>query len=212
MTTIQQQVKNIFAPQTLVAPIVLTKAAQAIDAQRVARITKTALYALAAIGVVTTILLTEAAIVAWPVTLTVIAVTLVAGGIFYYLNKLDRRYQEGLDDKTRTELAQRELEKLFCSASSDINMHQIDQQLSGVNKLLGHRVFSSALTNKLLGNDTSGDLQIKCQQNWHEKGLYGLPAYDYEVDLAWSGKAGDAISVAYKETKVEVENKAKAEV
>ena len=141
MSSIPAKIHSVFFPKTE-GPLDFPSAVNAIENQRIARITKIALYTLAAIATIATLVLTEAAVITWPIALPIIAVALVAGAAFYRLNNLDETYLAKLDDQTRMALAKKELETLFNSPAGSKTAKEIERTLCETNKLLGHAVFS----------------------------------------------------------------------
>lgn len=213
MESIPYYVKSLFFPPQP-TEIDFKAAVEMVDRQRIARIAKTALFALATMATTATLVLTEAALIAWPFALTAIAVTLLAGSLFYRLNSLDRQYIAGLDDAKRSGLAKVELQRIFQYKSS-LGNAEIETILKKINRLLGNTAFSKEQieivqfinakakdSNKSLAEiaeEQQISLNFSCQSEWVEKG-YGLPAYTCGFTIMWDGKPQSEIEVAYQTT------------
>lgn len=212
----QHQMKAVFFPKK-VEKVDLQSSLAAQNNQRIARITKTAIYIFAALATAAMIVLTEAAIIAWPVTIPVILITAIAWIVFYRLNKMDQQYTQDIDDKMRSDLCKKEMEKLFLEDTKGKEL-VVERTLTDLNQLLGHPVFEAPFISKVREIQTkrgesktlaeaaqllSTPFTIDSQQKWREQGRYGWNSYEYEVKMAWSGKATEPIEVSYKKTAVE---------
>lgn len=203
----------------------LDTATAQIKQQQIARITKTALFILATAGAIATVLITEVAVVAWPITLTVIAATVIAYLLFRRLNNQDQQYVEGLDQATKEFCAKEKLEEIFTRPVTNENKQMdIFQILENINCLFGQTVFSVSYMDKvsqlreectvgqiLLAEsqpkDVDSSFAFKFKKEWHEKGRYGLPSFDHKLNLSWvrASEGSEAINIDYKCSKVSIQ-------
>lgn len=209
---IRTTIRGIFSPPKNENPD-FTSALAAIDRQRVARIVKAAVYIFATVTTAVSIMLTEAAVITWPIAIPTLLVTLAAWGVFWRLNRLDDRYVEELDDTRRMELAKKELERLLFTQTLDTfpDSQSLSKAFENINKLLSCEAFSQeflknireikerAPTSTKTLCDTAQELctplSIKCTRDEVEKGRYGNPSRKRNLELDWSGKRDDAITI-----------------
>jgi len=181
-------------------------AIKAVENQRIARIVKTALFIFSTITATTLLTLSEASAIAWPIVLPALAVTLVAWGIFYRLNSLDKRYVEGLDDNTRVTLAKKELERLFFSQPHP-SPDAIQKALQGINHLLEYPVFSPEYIQNAQKTAGSDKLSLKLQEEWFEKGWYGLPSFNRSLTVQWDGQTAESIVIERSSAEIDPKTK-----
>lgn len=207
-----QPLRLMFFPKKP-ASIDFQTAIDALKLQQRARITKAALFAIATIALTAVVLLSEASLIAWPIFLPVVLVTIAVGVLFFRLNSLDNRYIEDLDGDQglRASLAKQEIDRLFCSRpSSAIKKEEIDRTLQEINLLVGHQLFSPTFRKQVLDmhDRSAGDktlaesaevlgvsLALECKKELQEKGRFGLPTYVRAIDMKWGGKKADAIEL-----------------
>ena len=219
MSGITNQISKLFFPPTHPESTEVTFkiAMDALSTQRIARITKAAVYVFASIAATVTLVLTEAAIIAWPLAIPSIVVSVIAGLVFYRLNSLDKRYVEMLDDKTRESVAQKELERLFLS-HDPLTEKEVKKSLNDINRLLGLEIFDKEAIDSILrvhslaelkGSKTSlGEFAFEQNQPivisatsvWFEQGRFSLPSYEMSVGVTWNGNPSDPICASYKMT------------
>lgn len=219
MSCITNQVSRLFFPPSHQESTEVTfkTAMDALNTQRIARITKAVVYAFASIAATVTLVLTEAAVITWPLAIPSIVVSIIAGLVFYRLNSLDKRYVEMLDDKTRESVAKKELERLFLS-DEPLTAKEVKKSLNDLNRLLGLDMFDKEAVDNILrihgeavlkGSKTSlGEyafaqnqpIVISSAYEWFEKGLFNLPSYRTTVGVTWSGNPSDPICATYAKT------------
>ena len=207
-----------FPPKPLEAKEITFKTAvEAVNTQRIARITKAALFALSSVATTVTLVLTEASIISWTLAIPVILVTILTGIIFFRLNALDKRYLEGLDDTIRSSLAKKELERILLS-SIPLKSEEVTKSLKDINRLLGSEIFekdaiahillmqSKAALNQPLKSiaefafEQNKPIIISANSAWLEQGRYGLPSFELSVGVNWSGNPTDSLEVNYTRT------------
>lgn len=217
MSCITSQISKLFFPPTQPESTEVTfkTAMDALQTQRIARITKAVVYAFASIAATITLVLTEAAVITWPLAIPSIVVSLVAGLIFYRLNSLDKRYIEILDDKTRETVTKKELDRLFINDEL-VTATQLKKSLSGLNRLFGLEVFDKEALENILRIRDEAELKgtkialgafafeqkqpivISSTFSTFEKGLFGLPSYETTAGVSWTGNPSDPIITTYK--------------
>lgn len=211
---------RVFFPQKLPEPneITFKTAVNAVNAQRISRIVKAALFALSSIAATITLVLTEASIIKLPAAIPALLVTLAAGIVFYRLNALDERYLEGLDDQTRSSLAKKELERILL-AKEALPPKEVEKSLKDVNRLLGGEIFEKDAIDQILAAQKLAALSetpksiaevaleqktpitLSSASTWHEQGRYGLPSYERCNQVSWSGNPADSLEITYKSEK-----------
>lgn len=213
-------IRAMFFPKKPVS-MDFTAAIDALKMQQMARITKAALFALATLALTAVVVLSEASMIAWPIFLPVVIVTLVAGFLFYRLNSLDDQYISGLDGNLRASLAKEEIDKLFCQRPSrELKKEEIESTLQNINTLVGHEIFCATFRKKVIDAHESCDgektlaeffeaknipFHIEGKREWEEKGRFGLSSYTRAIDIKWNGKKSDSIHVTcrYEPKKIE---------
>lgn len=180
-----------------------------------ARITKTALFALATVAASLTLLLTEAAVITWSLALPAIAITVALGLLFYRLNEMDHSHIELIDDDKKSAVIKKRLEKIFYE--TDVRSDDyVRASLRGLNRLFGKTLFEETFIAKivLLNHMKSDDenkkslaqlaaedqvnLSIHFEDEWKETGRYGHKGYDWGLKLIWNGEHGSPIEVKCK--------------
>jgi hypothetical protein len=202
MTHFVSRTKEIFFPQPP-KELDFKGAVAAIDTQRISRIAKSAIFAFSTALSTVTMILSEASIIAWPIILPLVAISVVAFGVFYRLNSLDKKYVSGLDDAKRTSLVQTEIEKVF-HGKEKMDDVEVTKSLKGINQILGNVVFNDNFIKSILATNaekTTSEKSIaeiivekkqekmmnfSCTSEWVEKGGFGLPAYKYTFTVKWS--------------------------
>lgn len=214
MLPIANKAHSVFFPKEP-EKIKFSAAVDAHETQRIASIARVALFAIATVATSITLVLTEAAVISWSAALPAIAVTLTVGYLFYRLYSLDQKHTAPFDDATKSLLVKGKLEKVFFEKAL-----RTDDSLSivmrGTNRLIGKNLFNEAFISKLLrlnkikqetGSDKSlasiakeqsMDLSIHHNDEWRENGRFGLPGYDYFLEIIWDGGDGSPIRVNCK--------------
>lgn len=222
MTAIAMQIGDIFNPKTP-AELDFKNAVKAENTQRLARITNIALYAIMSFVATLTIVLNEAAVITWPITLSLIAVNLVIAGLFFRLRSIDHKYLKDFDDAKRSDIVKNEIERIFHSQTT-FEDKEIMTSLKGINRLLGNPIFDQALIEKILLTNAAArknaiaqslaqtaqeqniDIDFACESEWEEQGRFGLPSYKYAYNVAWSFIPGESI-VTYSSQEIKPEEK-----
>lgn len=208
MQTISTRLSNLFAPKPP-TEFTFETAAHACKMQRIARITKTAFFALATLSTMAALSLSDLSVITWPVTLTLIGITIVALGTFFALNRLDKKYTKELSDDKRSSLVTNEIENIFHGKRRRSDQ-EIKKSLTQINCILGTTVFTKRMTENLLkvnALSTQPEHQTKslneialehtipiifsCSCAWKEKGRFGLPTCDYKFEISWSHIPGE---------------------
>lgn len=217
MTSIPKQMAHLFFPPKMPeqSEITFKTVAEAVNRQRAARITKAAIFALSSIVGTITLVLTEAAVIAWPLAIPAIVISLTAAAIFWRLNSLDKRYLEGIDDKTRAAVSKNEIERILLSKET-LTPKEITKSLKNVNRVLGNDVFSKENIETILLVKREAALsktpkslaQVAFEQNvslafnsiseWTTQGRYGLPSYDYKLEVVWDGNPENPMNIEYQ--------------
>lgn len=192
-------------------------AVEAANSQYLARITKAALFALSSIAATITLVLTEAALITWPLAIPSIIISLITGVAFFRLNYLDQVYMKGLEDPKRADLIKHELMKVFNSTPCP-EKDQALQTLHGVNRLLKCEMFTEELILQIsnlyeaetfepktkslatLALELNCPIRISGATKWFEQGRYGLNSYQFEVDLSWEGTPDSEMLIFFKQT------------
>lgn len=221
MTSIPKQIVNLFFPPTLPAAAEMTFkiAMEAVNQQRIARITKTAVFAISSIAATVCLVLSEASIVSWPILIPAITVSVLAGAIFYRLNSLDKRYTNGLDDKTRSQLAKSEMERIFLGKTPFSDKH-VTKSLKNLNRFLGHEIFDKEAIERILmikneahrnkapksiaevGFEQLVPVAISHHIEWEEPGRFGLNSYQYALKVSWDGNPKTPIVINYQSQEI----------
>ena len=209
MNTIIPKAQNLFFPQPLKG-VTFTSAADATKMQQIARITKTALFAIFSFSMTTLMVLSEASFITWPLAVGLISVALITGGLFYLLHSLDHKYVDGLDDTKRANLAEEAINRIFHSKPLLSEM-EITKTLKGVNSILGNTIFNKqqifeiiCLAKEANENQSIADVAAaknihlfeSCTSEWEEKGRFGLPSYCYNFQVNWDSSSGK-VNVCY---------------
>ncbi|HEV8051330.1 MAG TPA: hypothetical protein VGP47_02465 [Parachlamydiaceae bacterium] len=222
MSGITNQISKLFFPPILpeTTEVTFKIAMDALNTQRIARITKAVIYTFASIATTVTLVLTEAAIIAWPMAIPSIVVSIISALVFYRLNSLDKRYVEMLDDKTRESVAKKELDRLLLS-DEQLTSKEISKSLNDINRLLGLEIFAKADIDNILRIHTDAALKgsktslgafafelnqpivISSTSVWFEQGYFNLPHYEKSVGVTWNGNPSDPISTSYKKTETD---------
>ena len=224
MSTITKTFMQVFSPPKLSenSEISFKSAVDALKLQSIARIAKAALFTLCSLAATITLVLTEASVISWPVTIPVMIISALTGLIFYRLNSLDQKYVEGLDDKTRESLAKKELERIFLSHNS-IPANEIDKNLKDLNRLLGSEIFGKRAIDQILDiqaksflvNKTGNSEQAITQSiaeaaleqkksialcfdiKWTDEGRYGWSSYNRSLHINWKGSPAEPFELVY---------------
>lgn len=222
MTAIAMQIGEIFRPTTP-AELDFKSAVKAENTQRLARITNIALYAIMSFVATVIVVLNEAAIITWPITLTLIAVNLVIAGLFFRLRSIDRKYLQDFDDAKRSDILKNEIERIFHSPTP-FEDKEISASLKGINRLLGNPIFDNELTEKILlanaaarkntvikslaetAKEQNIEIDFSCHADWEEQGRFGLSSYKYSFDVVWSFIPGES-KVTYSSQEIKPEEK-----
>lgn len=206
------QMGAIWKPKAPETPLECKSTLEAMRNQRLARITKTALYILATAATCTMIVLTEASVIVWSSALPAIALTILAWGAFIYLNKIDGKYLEGLNDNMRSAIAKKELENLFKSPLETLTTKKIDDTLTDMNRLLNWEVFKKDFRENLttllknpqdkktlaeVAKLPNSPLKLELEESWREKGHYGWNAKKCSLKITWSPQPEELIAVTY---------------
>lgn len=188
-------------------------AVKSVDTQLLARITKVALFTLMSIAATAMFVLSEAAVIAWPLTLPVIATTIILGGLFFRLNSLDKTYVSWMSDDMRASLVKNELERIFHSKDL-MSSQDLTKSLKAVNRVLGNSVFNEEKIQSILtinayaqrtGNGLSlaetaqnqkVPIEFSCSSEWTEEARFGLSPFDYAFTVTWDPTPGQ-IGVTY---------------
>lgn len=188
-----------------------TSALAALNRQRVARIAKVAIYIFATIATAASIMLTEAAIISLPITLSALLVTVTTWLIFWRLNSLDDAYVDKIDDHQRSELARMEFERLLFHEK--LNSFKSGLQLAlafeDINKVVSYPLFSTEFLQKLLaikeqtsnGNKTiyeaakelTTPLSLCTHNEIVERGWFGKPPLKRKIEFKWDGEKDEGI-------------------
>lgn len=171
-----------------------------LDQQRLARITKTALFAIATIGFTTLCTLAELTIIPPLISLSILLVTVVAGLLFLRLNLLDQTYLEGLTEKKRSELIKTSLESVF-NQSTDSTLKK-KPTLIQINTLVGYPVFSPTLIDQLTINTITPSQPLELTHDWIDQGRFGLSSSNRNIHITWSGVQGSPFFVTESRSKV----------
>lgn len=212
MSFISSHASDILFPNTTPKQD-LSHALDAIKQQQLARIAKVAIYTLAAIATTATIVLTEAAVIAWPTALPVIIVCLAAWALFYRLNTIDSRYTAELDDQSRSAMAKQALEELF--QQPYLTKEQVKQKIEEINTLLGCKAISEEYEQTIMtlldqsdnksiqdrAKDKGISLALASKKEWDEPGRFGLDAYHRQVEINWDGSLAATLKVTYQANK-----------
>jgi hypothetical protein len=210
------QISHLFFPPKLSAPsdITFKEALDATHTHKLARITKAALFALSSVAATVSLVLTEAAVIGWPFAIPAILLTVITGVAFFRLNSLEKRYAEGLDDVTRTSLVKKELDRILLT-TPPLPKEETVQSFKAINRVLGntildlpeviHTLYSQDLTQSQqsladLAHEHNQPLAFAYNVEWFERGHYGLPSYQFHVEIIWSGNLEDSIHVKYYKT------------
>lgn len=184
----------------------------AMNRRRVARIIRAAAYIFATIATATTMVLTEGRLISWPVALPIIAVAVVSWATFLWMNRLDERYLQGVEDHQRKEIASGELRKLL---NEKLSVFADDKSLilsfENINKILGYSVIADDFIEKLINikncslGETKSLLELAEEQGISlaisgkgesvEQGWFGRKTVVKNVELHWSGKREEEIRV-----------------
>lgn len=208
---INQTVTLFFPPEKQDLEVTFDSALSDLAIQRVARIAKTIFFTIASVAATIAITLTESGIITWPLALPAILTTLIAGLIFWRLNSLDSSYIEKLTDEIRESCAKRELERIFLSEGL-FTSEEVVRSLNGLNRLLNLEIFDQDIIDRILslhvcaGNKSLGEkaieqnkpLAISLGSEWTEQGRFGLPSYDLNVGVSWTGVLSEPIVVKYQ--------------
>jgi len=95
------------------------------------------------------LVLTETAVITWPIGIPLLLVTLVCAVIFYRLNSLDTRYVEALTDQTKERLIKHELDRILLS-NTTYSAEEVTKSLKNVNRLLDMEAFDKKDLEKIL--------------------------------------------------------------
>ena len=216
MSSVTTQISNLFFPPEIPEnrEITFDAAIDALDTRRLARITKAALFALSSIVGTVMLILTETAVLTWPIAIPLVAVTLVAGLIFYRLNSLDSRYVEFLTDKTKEKLVQHELNRILLSPST-FTTEEVTKSLNCINRLLDMEAFDAVDRGHILNMHAESllatssqsiaefayelgkPIKIDSKADWFDQGRFGLPSFARKVEVVWSGIPNDNIHIIY---------------
>jgi hypothetical protein len=211
------QFNHVFFPQVIPesTPITMKDALSLLDTQRMARITKSALFALSSFAATVTLVLTQGAVISWPLVIPSILITVVTGLIFYRLNSHDEKYIERLNEETRQTLVKKELETIFLRKNA-FEVKNIPQSLQNINRLLQCDIFSENDINNILNiqfcaldaKSTKPLAEFALEQNkpiiissrfeWFSQGRFGLSSYDQIAQVSWNGDPEKKISVIYQ--------------
>lgn len=168
-------------------------AIEMLEQQKLARITKTALFALATIGLMALCTLAELTVISVLISLPILLITVVAGSLFLRLNLLDQAYLEGLTEEKRPQLIKNSLDSLF-NQSTYSNLEK-RQTLLQINTLIGYPLFSSTLINQLTMNTEANSKPLELTHDWIDQGRFGLSSSSRNIHVTWSGVQGDPFSV-----------------
>jgi hypothetical protein len=210
MNTINQTVALFFPPAPKDSEVTFDSALNDLATQRIARIAKTVFFVIASVAATAAITLTEAGLLTWPLAIPAILTTLVAGLIFYRLNSLDSTYIERLTDPVKESCVKKELERIFFSQES-LTQEEIQKSLNGVNRLLAFEVFEQPAIERILSVhrnagaksiaeaavEQNQSLGVNLGSKWTEQGRFGLPSYELDVGVSWTGNPSDSIVVKY---------------
>lgn len=211
------QVSHLFFPPEIPesTPITMKDAMSYLDTQRIARIAKAALFTLSSIAATVTLVLTQTAVITWPLVIPSILISAVAGLIFYRMNSLDENYIERLNDETRKALVKNELETIFLKKNA-CEIEDISQSLRNVNRLLQCDIFPDSAINNVLNiqfqaldaKTTKSLAEFALEQNtpivissrfeWFQQGRFGLTSFDQAAQVSWNGDLEKEISVFYQ--------------
>lgn len=195
--------------ETLDHPTVMS----AIERQRVARISKLAVFIFSTAYTLATATLAEAGVVTAAVALPALLVSLVFWGLFFRLNNLDDAYVEKIDDTVRQDLAKRHLERLLFEVplTEAEDLKQLYSGFAHVNALLGTDIFTAdafkQFTSINFGSHTPKSLfeaaheqavplSLDLQTEKFEPGRFGWPSRRRIAAIKWNGQKDSAIAVS----------------
>lgn len=191
----------------------MTLALAALDRQCEARVARLAVYVFATMMTGASIILTEAAVITWSITLPALLVAFVAWAIFGRLNTLDEAYVDKLDDSQRSLLAKAEIERLLFHEKLEAfnNVADLVKAFENINRILGCRVFSSEFIRGVgaLKKESANDgktlyeaaheqnhpLSIDFKSEEFERGWFGRPPLQRNLECRWAGQKEDEVIV-----------------
>lgn len=218
MNIVNQTISIFFPPAQQNSEVTFDSAVQDLTTQRVARIAKAIFFTISSVATTVFLVLNETEVtLTWPLTISFILTALVAGLIFYRLNSLDSTYVERLTDEIREACSKKELERIFLS-QEPFTQEEIAKSLNGINRLLNLEIFDKkAISNilfihsqkesKSIGEtavEQNKPIAIALGSEWAEQGRFGLPSYELNVSVNWTGIPTDSIIIKYQ-SKVKVE-------
>lgn len=187
------------------------KANQAEKKSLIAKISRTALFIFASITTVATIVLTDAAVVVWPIAGPILLITIISWLALYYLRNLEEQHTDGLDETKRAEIAKFEITNLFFEQK--LGSLDLIQKFTSLNKILKSEIFSpdyikkieklKDYTDKTLFEaaqesnvDLSFDQKITVfERAWCKVDWQPDTGTEYTIEASWSGKKEDEIVI-----------------